>query len=190
MVILQGHYRSPFDYSEDSLVAAKAGYDRLVGAVLAVRRAIDKAPAGEASQEVTKLAALTEERFRSAMDDDFGSSGALAALFDMVGEANRVARDPASTRGSLEKLDDVFRRLGGDVLGLIKDKYTGSTNQDERVERLERIILDLRNELRKERAFNWADRMRGIAGKSGISFSDQPAGSALVYPPDWDKDVY
>jgi len=178
MVILQGHYRRPFDYTEESLAAGQAGYERLVKAVKAVRRAMDKTPAGPASEDVARLAEETEKRFRSAMDDDFNSAGALAALFDIVGDANTLARDPKTTRGSLELVDGLFRRLGGDVLGLVKDRYEDDASGAKQViDKLIGAMLDMRAQARKNKDFAMADRIRDQLTGMGIILEDGPGGT-------------
>jgi cysteinyl-tRNA synthetase len=178
MVILQGHYRRPFDYSEESLAAGQAGYERLVGAVKAVRRAIDKAPAGEVTDDMMRLAEETEKRFRAAMDDDFNSAGALAALFDLVGDANTMARDPKATRGSLELVDGLFRRLGGEVLGLVKDQYEDDASGAKQViDKLIGTMLEMRAQARQNKDFALADRIRDQLTGMGIALEDGPGGT-------------
>jgi cysteinyl-tRNA synthetase len=178
MVILQGHYRSPFDYSEGALEAAKAGYERLVGAVMAVRGALGSAPDGEASEGVKKLAAATEEKFRAAMDDDLGSSGALAALFDLVGEANTLARDKVAPRGSLAAIDEVFLRLGGEVLGIVKDEYAGASSAAPRLDnKLIGMLVGMREQARKSKNFPLSDQIRKELDELGVKLEDGPGGT-------------
>ena len=179
MVILQGHYRRPFDYTEDSLEAGRTGHQRLVGAVKAVRKAMGKAPAGEPSDQVKQLAAEAEQKFRAAMDDDFNSAGALAALFDLVGEANKLARDSTTSRGSLEEIDSLFRRLGGDVLGLIADTYQDDTSGTTAiVDKLVAGMLQMRSQAREDKDFELADRIRDQLTGMGIALEDTSEGTS------------
>jgi len=178
MVILQSHYRRPFDYSEDSLVAARTGYERLTGAVKAVRKAAAAAPDGPPSDVVAKRLAETEERFRASMDDDFNSAGALAALFDLAGDANTMARDRSATRGSLEAVDAAFRRLGGDVLGIIKDAYQDDASGTTAVvDKLVAGMLEMRQEARKAGDFKAADAIRDKLTAMGVKLEDGPDGT-------------
>lgn len=178
MVILQGHYRRPFDYSDESVTATRTGYERLVGAVKAVRAAAAKAPEGEPSEKVQALVGETEKRFGIAMDDDFNSAGALAVLFDLVSEANILARDPSATKGSLAAVDGVFRRLGGDVLGIVKDAYEeGPSAARSIVDKLIGGMLEMRQQARKARDFKAADAIRDKLEAMGVKLEDTPDGT-------------
>jgi cysteinyl-tRNA synthetase len=177
-VVLQGHYRSPFDYSEASLEAGRSGYERLVGAVKAVRKALASAAAGNASDEATKMVAETEATFRAAMDDDFNSAGALAALFDLSAKANALARQPGVARGSLDLVDSAFRRLGGDVLGLVKDVYADDASGTRTiVDKLIASMLEMRQQARKAKDFKAADGIRDQLTAMGIKLEDGPSGT-------------
>jgi len=178
MVILQSHYRRPFDYSEESLLATRTGYERLTGAVKAVRKAAAAAPDGPPSDAVAKRVAEAEERVRASMDDDFNSAGALAALFDLAGDANTIARDKSATRGSLEAVDAAFRRLGGDVLGLVKDAYeSDASGTTAVVDKLIAGMLEMRQEAREAKDFKAADAIRDKLMAMGVKLEDGPDGT-------------
>jgi len=193
MVILQGHYRSPFDYSEAALGAAQTAYTRLVRTVQDIRVLIPTLQEGPPSQEVAEKVARTEERFLDSMDSDFGTSGALAALFDLAGEANSlrnavVHATPSSAsamaRSSFEAIDQTFRRLGGQVLGLIKDEYPELAGaQQGYAGSLEASAVEFRNELKRKEAFSFSDLQREIAAKHGVIFRDAPTGSTVEFTP-------
>ncbi len=178
-VILQGHYRRPFDYSDDSLGAGKTGYERLVNAVKAIRAAMAKAADGQASEAGRKLDEDIEARFRQAMDDDFGVSEALAVLFDLVTEANKMARQDGVSRGDLEIVDNLFRRLGGDVLGIVRDKYedaaaAGAAGLDAK---LVELMIQLRKEAREAKDFGLSDRIRDRLAEIGVKLTDTREGT-------------
>ena len=177
-VILQGHYRSPFDYSDQSIEAGRKGYERLVGAVKAVRQALAKAPEGDASGDVRTLVAGIEERFRAAMDDDFNSAGALATLFELGSAANTASRDTTTPRGSLALMDNAFRRLGGNVLGLIRDTYDEDTSGVmDVVDKLVGSMIAMRKRAREAKDFAAADRVRDDLAAMGIKLEDGPSGT-------------
>jgi cysteinyl-tRNA synthetase len=182
MVILQGHYRSPFDYSEAALEAGKAGYERLTRAVWEVRYSISRASPGDASDEVRKFVLQTEERFRAAMDDDFGSSGALAAMFNLVGFANDLVRNKSVTQGSLNVIDDSFRRLGGQVLGIVKEAYPEIQSRlgnlyGDKTEKLIALLVEMRKKARQEKNFALSDQIRDELAKINVKLEDGPEGT-------------
>jgi cysteinyl-tRNA synthetase len=190
---LSSHYRSPTDFSETALEAAGKGLDRLYGGVKLVRdrlaMAEDACPelvlsevegrsrrsgADAAFQQV-----LDEHkaRFIEAMDDDFGTPQALAALFDLTKEVNTLLNsgEPVS-RGTLEAIDGLYRELGGDVLGIIPDQLpeeTGAGLEDALVQ----ILIDLRQEFRQAKDWASADAIRDRLAEVGIALEDGAEGT-------------
>ena len=129
--VLSSHYRSPTTWSEDALSAAARGAERLRTALENAETLLTGgARAGTGESEVARVlgtaAASTRPRFEAAMDDDFNTPGALAALFDLASAINRVTDAAAKGRGGLSQEDRVplggacalLRELGG-TLGLL-----------------------------------------------------------------------
>ncbi len=177
-VILQRHYRQTFDYSERALEAGRTGYERLAAAVASVREALGKASPGEPGKDVDRTVRGVEQRFRAAMDDDFNSAAAIACLFDLVGEANRLARDTSTTRGSLEQVDSAFRRLGGDVLGLVREKEAPARRGADIEDQLIQMLTELRARARGEKNFSAADDIRDRLAEMGVVLEDNPEGTS------------
>ena len=103
--VLSSHYRSPLTYTEESLEAAERGADRL-------RQTANNVQAGKKAGAKIDTEAF-RNRFLEAMDDDFNSPQALAAIFDLAREINRLDSEGADT----SEARGTFRELGG-VLGL------------------------------------------------------------------------
>ncbi|HEY5683179.1 MAG TPA: cysteine--tRNA ligase [Sulfuricaulis sp.] len=104
--ILASHYRSPLDYSDENLEGAKAALTRLY---LVLK---ELPPAAEGSS-----AADWENKFQAAMDDDFNTPGALAVLFELARDINKLREDGSDAAALLAA---TLRRLGG-VLGLLQN---------------------------------------------------------------------
>lgn len=124
MFILQSHYRSPLDFSDEALGAAKAGYERLAGAVDRISKAPvkpeDPRTPGEADLVKAQLDTY-RGRFREAMDEDFSTAGAVAVLFDLARFANSIIAESGVAgvaRPVLEHLLGGFGEMGTEVLGL------------------------------------------------------------------------
>jgi cysteinyl-tRNA synthetase len=176
-LVLQSHYRSPLDFSDTGLQAAEAGYQRLTNAVLSVRKALAAAPAGEPTAEVQQMLGPLQARFGEAMDDDFNAPVALAVLFDLVTESNKLVAGGANA-GSLQAVDDAFRRLGGDALGIVPDQYVqggGAGAGDEAA--LVELLIETRAGLRAARQFALADAVRDKLTALGIQLEDGPQGT-------------
>jgi cysteinyl-tRNA synthetase len=175
--VLSGHYRSPLDFSRDAMMAAERGIERLHNTVRMLRRRMKQAiPAGTADlSHVTGLMNINNE-FREAMNDDFNTPQALAAMFNFAREVNALldSNRPLST-GTLAAVDGVFRELGGNVLGIIPDELAQSADS-EMVDGLMDIILDVRQRYRDTKDWDRADMLREKLTDLGITVEDRPEG--------------
>ncbi len=173
--VLAGHYRSPVDFSRDALLAAQRGVDRLHSAVRSVRNLLTTmGPAGTA--DLSFMSDLDEyrDRFLQAMDDDFNTAGALAALFDMTRDINsQINSDDPISRGTLAAIDRLYRELGGQVLGLIPDELGTEQATGDLTPSLLQILIDLRDSYRRNREFEKADTIRDRLTLLGILLEDR-----------------
>ncbi len=180
--ILLSHYRGPLDVTEEALEAAGKGLNRLTAAARTVRRRLDAVSqagdaAGEASPEVTALVEATRSRFEENMDDDLNTAGAIAALFDATREVNAMLAAPDMlTRGSLEALDTLYRRLMGDVLGVLPENLQESGTEGLAAQLIE-LLIEIRSEMRRNRQYAQADAIRERLAAMGVQLMDGPEGT-------------
>jgi cysteinyl-tRNA synthetase len=160
--MLRTHYRSPFNFSDAHLDDARTALKRLY-------TALDGVEAGDtATIDWDDPAAAA---FREAMDDDFNTPAALAAMFDLASEVNRE-RSPQRA-GLLKAL--------GKVLGFLQQpprQYLqgGTTDGDARIAQL----IEARTAAKAARDFGEADRLRGELAAMGVQIKDTPAGTTWV----------
>jgi len=174
--ILSSHYRGPVDFSRDALQAAQRGVGRLHNTVCKLRYALRDASAAAGTAVLANVSSLDDyrEEFQAAMDDDFNTPQALAALFDFVKEVNRhLDENTHHAMGTLAAMDRIFRDLGGQVLGIVPD------NLEEReggptVAGLVEYLLELRQEAREARNWSQADDIRSRLTELGILIEDGP----------------
>src|SRR5215211_5488631 len=105
LLVLQSHYRAPLNFSEEGLESAERGLDRLSAAAKPITSAAAGAGAVSEGEDLAALTAETDERFHRAMDDDFDSPVAVAALFDLARAINRArteGRDSAQVEHARE----------------------------------------------------------------------------------------
>jgi cysteinyl-tRNA synthetase len=172
---ITGSYRSQIVFSEASLNDAANAYDRWKIFLESARHVLGDAMP-EPSAGARRAGDVSEpryvRRFVDAMDDDFNSAEALAAVHDLVSEGNR-ALDAATDDGSLVTLVEQFLEIT-DVLGFtFADERAGS----ELVGGLVEYLLELREQARAEKAFDRADGIRARLGELGVAVEDTAAGT-------------
>lgn len=176
--ILSSHYTSPVDYSDDALIAAQNGWDRLMGAVRLVRHTLKSAPAGDAGIGFKSVLEEYERRFVDAMDDDFNAPVALASLHELTREVNTLLNSgEAIGRPVLEAIDNTYRRLGGQVLGIIPDETTDVGADTSRQDGLISLLIEMRATARKNKDFATSDLIRDRLTDLGISLEDRADGT-------------
>jgi len=177
-LILNSHYRSPLDFSDAALFAAHSGNQKIGEAVRALRKRIGAAPEGKLNEDIAGQLEQAKARFEEAMNDDLNTSVALSVLFDLVRLTNKLLEDGKTTRETLQAVDGMFRRLGGDVLGIVADQYdeTGAGNE-QAVDTLAGILITQRAEARKAKDFAQADAIRAKLDEAGIILEDSPQGT-------------
>jgi len=177
--ILQTHYRSPVDFSDEAIKAAGQGLDRLVTAYRNIDYAIQNAPNGDASERVSQLTKDTTDRFKQEMDDDFNTPAAIGSLFEFAKEVNKLlVEDKTLTRGSLNALQKTFKELAGDVLGILPQKEAVTEIS---VAPLMELLIDIRNDLRAKKEWDLADKIRDQLSKSGFLLEDSKEGTNWKY---------
>lgn len=176
--VLSGHYSNPIDFSDDAVDAAFKGWQRLWGAVSLLRQQMQAAADGEAAADVLSLAADTQAAFVEKMDDDFNAPAALAVLQEYTRQVNILLNAGAPlTLASLTALDNVYRELGGQVLGIIPDLAETTGASAEREAGLIQLLLQLRTEARARRDWATADEIRDSLKALGVIVEDRADGS-------------
>ncbi len=175
---LSRHYRKPLDYSETALAEAEKAVDRvrtLISEVEAELRGAGDGELGEAGSEFIAGLSRFRDRYLEAMDDDFNTVGALAAIQELVSETNRFrAGAKGADRLGLREAVSLLRSLG-EPLGLFlkREKETSQATTDDLIE----LMIELRTELRVKKEYELADRIRDRLKEIGIVLKDTPQGT-------------
>ena len=169
--MLSAHYRSPLNFSSDLMEAAKSGLDRIITATDNLKFLADNAK----TETLTDIEddALTKTQnyvaaFEKAMDDDFNTADAIAAIFDLVKYANTTANGDSS-KAYVTALYELIVKLA-DVLGIVVEKKEELLDAD-----IEALIQE-RQAARKERNFARADEIRDELLAKGIILEDTREG--------------
>ena len=169
--MLSAHYRSPLNFSADLMEASKNGLERIVNAADNLKFLMENAKTEAITDAEAENFAKTEEfvaGFEKAMDDDFNTADAVAAIFDLVKYINTTA-GAESSKEYLQKLFDLLVKLTG-VLGLIVDKKEEILDED-----IEKLIEE-RQAARKAKDFARADAIRDELLEKGIILKDTREG--------------
>ena len=172
--ILTSHYRAPIDFSNEALKAAESGSYKLRDAARDLSKAARDAQSGESSEPIRTALTDIEKRFAGAMNDDFNTAAAIAALFDFAKQAGGWIRASAA-REDLVAADTLMRRLTGDALGLYWQDTSGG--EMARANLLVGILADLRQEARKNKEYALGDQIRNRLADIGIELRDGPEGT-------------
>jgi cysteinyl-tRNA synthetase len=176
--ILNSHYRSPTDFTEAALEAASKGYERLVSTVGLTRQRLADADRNEPPDEAfLDVVQQHKGRFLAAMDDDFNTPQALAVLFDFNKEANSLLNNvQCVSGGTLRAIEDLYRELGNDILGIIPDQVEAPSSAGLENELIQ-LIADLRGEARTRKDWGTADAIRDRLAEIGVLLEDRPEGT-------------
>lgn len=177
-LVLNSHYRSPLDFSDAALGAAQSGFDRITETVIALRKRLKQPTEDKVDEDVAQQLQQFKEKFEAAMNDDLNTAIALSVMFDLVRLANKLLEDSNTTSDTLNAVDDLFTKLGGDVLGIVKQEYAKVSGMDnELVEKLVDIVIEQRSEARKDKDFTKSDQLRAKLDEVGIVLEDKSDGT-------------
>lgn len=169
--MLGAHYRSPLNFSADLMEASKNGLDRIVNAADSLKFLLGNAKNESMTETEDKLFGETDKfvkDFEGAMDDDFNTADAVAAVFEFVKYIN-TNTDENSSKEYLQKNLDLLIKLT-DVLGLIVDREDEILDSD-----IEKLIEE-RQAARKAKDFKRADEIRDELLEKGIILKDTREG--------------
>lgn len=159
LFFLSSHYRAPLLYTEANVAGQERALERLKNAVR---------PASAASVGSTIDVSPAKAQFVEAMDDDFNTPRALAAMFDLAREINRGKDEGADVLGA----QDTLRELSG-VLGISLDETAETSGAGPFVQ----MLVNVRTELRAARQFDIADSIRDRLSELGVTIEDTPEGT-------------
>ena len=189
MWLLQSHYSQPIDYSEEILEEKRRSYEHLTNLYARIS-------GSQTSSELSEsLAAKLKERFDAAMQDDFNTPEAMAAIFDATGRAGQeisthpeTAQEFAALKGTLEEILTIFgfdleeersysvkpTTVVGRSLSIIW-RVEAASAQEELPQKIAQIVAD-REQARQERNWATADQLRDELHAEGWTIEDTPEG--------------
>jgi cysteinyl-tRNA synthetase len=177
LFVLSTHYRSEIDFTDKKLNSAEVSLNRLYNTLKALENAIKTSEKRKLNETEHKFCENVEKlkiKFVEAMDEDFNTPQALAALFEMSKEINRFLDEEKHASKVLEEVHYYFSDLGK-ALGLFQKKATSQITE-EIMGDLIQLLLQLREELRRKGEYGLSDNIRAKMKEVGLLIEDTTEG--------------
>ena len=172
LMVISSHYRSPLTFNSDVIEANERALDRLLSAKKPALEGAEAAPDG-VLKNLEGQVEKTRQGFNESMNEDFNTAGALGHIFDLVRMINQ-ARSEGASKEELAGARETFGELTG-VLGLrLEPQEKAATSADAFIE----LLLDLRQDLRKQKQYQLSDRIRDELAELGVVIEDTSQGSS------------
>ncbi len=173
--ILQAHYRSPVDFSNDALQAAEKGLNRLLSALETLEKL--NYESGQVNETLDQeINQLCEQCYRE-MSDDFNTAKLMAVLFDLGSKINGFYNQQLDlssiTEETFQRLKETFSGFISEVLG-IQEEVSDDTQQKEG---LIQLLIDIRNQARASKDFATSDQIRDQLKALGVQLKDEKSGT-------------
>lgn len=176
--MLQSHYSSTLDLTDEALQAAEKGYKRLLDGYHVLQN-LSGATGQEGAGLDEEINTLIDGAF-AEMNDDFNTPKALARLFELVSKINslkggQLAMTDLSAK-TLTRLQESFRSFVFDILGLV-DEEAAASGDGEALESAMQLILDIRQDARTNKDWGTSDKIRDALNAAGIVVKDGKDGA-------------
>ncbi len=177
--MLQSHYRSTLDLTDDALLAGEKGYRRLMEGNQTLQNLTHPGNGSEGAldKEINNLIAQAYQE----MDDDFNTPKALARLFELVPKINGLKGGQLSfndlTSTTLDKLKETFQTFIYEIFGLKDETQTSDSEGNSIADGLMELILDIRQQARANKDWGTSDKIRDALKELDIQVKDSKEGS-------------
>jgi len=170
--ILQCHYRSPLDFTDEAMQAAKSGFDRMKNSIVSLKKITENK-----SVKMTKTfedVEIVKKEFLSAMDDDFNTPVAISVIYDILKISNT---ESLKTDPDFEKLVYIKNAVEDFTEKVLGFKFNDDKSDLSIEDKLIKKFIDLRATYKAEKNFTLADKVRDDLKDIGITLKDGPAGT-------------
>jgi cysteinyl-tRNA synthetase len=177
--ILQSHYRSVLDFSDESMNAAGVGFERLRNSIFALKDV--KVAENDDLTAYPELDALKKE-FLAAMDDDFNTPIAISVLYEILKHSNNELNKPERDNAKLEAVKRMILAFTEDILGFNWNMADGGNNETDgnREDELIKFLIEIRKQYRAEKNFAMSDKIRDTLKEIGVTLKDAPQGTTYT----------
>jgi cysteinyl-tRNA synthetase len=172
--ILQSHYRSTTEFTEEAINAAETGYKKLLGTYQRLKDAVGNTPLLEIDRSTPIVFS-----FIQAMNDDFNTAKALAVLYDLSTETNQIltSTDRDDQASILASNLSIWNALAGTVLGILPTNEPYGSNASPVSDELMQLLIRQRKAARDRRDFATSDSIRKELEEVGVLLEDTKDGT-------------
>ncbi|MBR4173104.1 MAG: cysteine--tRNA ligase [Clostridia bacterium] len=175
--MLSAHYRSPVNFSDTLMAQARSAVERVYNCIENLeflKKSAEERPLNDSEKALSEELKKAKKRFLDSMDDDLNTADAISAIFDIVSAANKhLSIEGANSSEIIEMTLSYIHELG-DVLGLFPEKEQSASAEIE-------ALIKKRNEARKAKNYQEADRIRDELKARNIELKDTPTGVKWSY---------
>ena len=175
--ILQTHYRSPLDFSDERLHEAQTALDRLRNANEVIAELSQREGTADTAAELAAQAEAFLHGFDAAMDDDFNTALAISQMFGLAKEINRyhqeVERGVVFDAANFKKAADAYHAMA-EIIGIFEQEEAAA--DDGLADALMELIIGIRQEARAAKNWAVADKIRDGLKEAGVVLEDTPTG--------------
>ena len=176
-MMLSAHYRSPINYSIEVINQSKAALERLYNFKRSIEFAKQTATNGEIDAKIKEMLDLQKDKFDTALEDDFNTAEAIAAIFDIVKNINQYISSSDNKLITTQTLDYTMQIFGKliEVLGLLEDE---KDEKDEIPEEI-KILVEQRKTARENKNYAAADELRNQINDAGFIIEETKQGTRI-----------
>ncbi|GBD91731.1 cysteine--tRNA ligase [bacterium BMS3Abin04] len=178
LLFSQAHYASPLNFSDELLTSAQKGLEKITNFVQTINNKLDKAePDGNYPEFIIQT---YYDKFEQAMDDDFNSPKAVAVIFDLIKNVNKIlSEDEQWGSNFYEDILDFLNSTAEAVLGIIQEPVSASESTNETVDKLLDLLVQIRTKAKKEKLYEFADQIREKLSELGFTLVDTKDGTEI-----------
>ncbi len=167
--ILQSHYRSTLDFSDEAISAAKNGLEKLTETY----NRLLQSSIGKATLDLEPY----RKKFHAALNDDFNTPQAIALFFDLAREINTTLSREGFSEQEKSILIDFFNTYAKNILGILPASATATQGNSTVLPKVMELVLEIRKDARAKKDFATSDLIRDRLKEAGIEVKDTKEGA-------------
>jgi cysteinyl-tRNA synthetase len=169
LFILQSHYRSTLDFSDEAISAAKNGLEKLTETY----NRLLQSSIGKATLDLEPY----RKKFHAALNDDFNTPQAIALFFDLAREINTTLSREGFSEQEKSNLIDFFNTYAKNILGILPERENATKGDSTVLSKVMELVLEIRKDARAKKDFATSDLIRDRLKDAGIEVKDTKDGA-------------